>query len=1144
MVPEKLRIMKQSPLKSKLFYYLLFYLAICPLLLEGQIGDAKFEHLSTNDGLSQSSVRAILQDQTGFLWLGTGDGLNRYDGYNYLIYKKIPQNSNSLSHNMIWSLWEDRAGIIWIGTDMGLNRLDPRVEQFTRYLKNPYRSNSLSENSVRAVLEDSHDELWVGTNRGLNRLNRQTGEFEHFYFIEGDNNSLSDSRIRFLFESSGGTLWIGTYHGLNRYDRITNSFTRYFPNPGDSTAYSQNRIRCMVQDKNGLLWIGTNAGLHSFDPETEIFDPDGTIYPRDSVLCGESIRSLLMDQSGNLWVGTTSGLSRYDQELKAFFCHRFDSQNQYSLSINEIRSLYQDRGGIVWIGTYMGGLNKFDYNKTKFAHYHKDNSYPAHINHNEVRAFHEDKFGQIWIGTNGGGLNVFDRQARSYTYFMNIRNKSTSIGSNRIYAILKDRKGTFWLGTNGNGIEKVILSRSKNQKIIGFEHFRHDPEDPFSLSSDRIRCLIEDHAGIIWIGTFDRGLSRFDPITQTFLNFPHEPDNTSSLSNNTVYSLFEDSRNVLWVGTRSGLNRYKPELGCFVRYRTLLDDPKSLSDESILSIHEDNSGNLWFGTYAGLNKFDRENETFIHYMEGIGLTNDVVYGILEDKQGFFWLSTNKGVAKFDPITETSKSYDTRDGLQSEEFAIGAFYKSPSGQMFFGGNKGYNAFWPENIEDNPNTPPVVFTDFQLFNVSLGIGGNNRWPLKKSITFSDAIKLNHRENSIAFEFSALDFAAPEKNQYAYILEGFESEWTFTKKRHFVAYTNLPHGKYTLRLKGSNDNGIWNVNETTLQINIVPPFWKMLGSQIIIGFFIIGSVLLAYRLRIRSMKTQQQKLERQVAERTEELSLKTQQVLEQKNRLEELLNELQETQSQLIQSAKMASLGDLVAGILHEFNSPMGALQGSLDVSTRGLNKILDGLDKYCSSEEISGDKAMQRAISVMRENLLTSSNACDRLEAIIAGLRSFAMMDSMTLQQMDINSGIESALSMLNKEMGNRISVKKEFFEIPQIACHPCEINQVFLNLIRNAIQAIENKGVITIRTKNTAADIVIEIEDTGCGMSPEHLENLFEINFTESQSRVKLGLGLAISYQVISRHNGEIHVESQEGKGSKFTITLPIIQLVK
>jgi ligand-binding sensor domain-containing protein/signal transduction histidine kinase len=1109
-----------NPMTSiqKRLLIILFFLSLGTTLLTAQIGGSKFERITGTSGLSLSTVRSILQDKTGFLWFGTDDGLNRYDGYSFKIYKRQPHDSNSLSHNMIWCLLEDRNEVLWIGTEMGLNSFDPKKERFQRYLNESDQTNSLSHPSVRALCEDLNGDIWVGTNNGLNRLNQKTGKFEQFYTSPADKTSLSDSRIRYLFVDSEGTLWIGTYHGLNRLNRETNSFVRYYPNPGDTPEQSRNRVRSMVQDQNGLLWIATNAGLHAFDPSVDAFIPPASILGEDYSLCSESIRALLVDQAGDLWVGTINGLSRYDRELGALICHQFNPQDPYSISSNQIRSIYQDRGGIVWIGTYMGWLNKFDFNKTKFVHYHKDNRYPARINHNEVKAFYEDDYDKIWIGTNGGGLNVFDREKRDYSYYLTQTNDPSSLSSNRVYAINEDRSGSVWIGTNGGGLEKVVFSPSPQRKIVGFKNYRHKPEDPSTLSSDRIRCIIEGHDGFLWIGTFDNGVNRFDPRTETFIRYTYDPKDPQSLSNDTVQALYEDSHEVLWVATRNGLNRYHPEDGSFTAYRADLDDETSISDNSVLSIHEEGLGVLWVGTHGGLNKFDRDKEVFDHYHEENGLPNEVVYGILEDTQGNLWLSTNKGVAKFDPRTEIFKSYDSKDGLQGEEFAIGAYYKSPKGEMFFGGNQGFNSFYPEKIIDNPHIPPVVITDFQLFNVSIGIQAYHRWPLEQTITYSEAIKLHHRENSISFEFAALDFSAPEKNQYAYILDGFETQWNYPKQRRLATFTNLPQGNYVLRLKGSNDNGVWNEEGVALHITVVPPFWKRLGFQLFLGFFIVGSALLGYKMRITTMKRQQQRLEKQVAERTEEL---------------------QEAQAQLIQSAKMASLGDLVAGIVHEFNSPMGALNCSTDVSIRGLNKILDGLEGFGTLQEFKENQEMQRAVSVLRDNLLTSTNARERLGTIITRLKQFARMDSLTLQECDVNRGIESTLSVLHQEMEDRIHVVKEFDELPEIICYPGELNQVFLNLIRNAVQAIEGEGTITIRTWSSDSHIFIEIKDTGCGIEPEKLRDLFELNFTRSQSRVKLGLGLAISYQVVSRHKGEILVQSQPGIGSKFTVILPI-----
>ena len=1096
---------------------MLFFLFLGPTLLTAQIEGAKFERITGTSGLSLSTIRSILQDQTGFLWFGTDDGLNRYDGYTFKIYKRQPHDSNSLSHNMIWCLLEDRNEVLWIGTEMGLNSLNPKKERFQRYLNESSQPNSLSHNSVRALCEDINGDIWVGTNNGLNRLNQKTGEFEQYYTSSADTTSLSDSRIRSLFVDSEGRLWIGTFHGFNRFNRETNSFVRYYPNPGDTPEQSRNRVRSVIQDQNGLLWIATNSGLHAFDPNAEAFIPPASILGESYSLCGESIRALLADKAGDLWVGTINGLSRYDREIGAVLCYQFDAQDPYSISSNQIRSIYQDRGGIIWIGTYMGWLNKFDLKRTKFVHYHKDNIYPARINHNEVKAFYEDDYGKIWIGTNGGGLNVFDREKRDYSYYLPVANDPRSLSSNRVYTIYGDRAGSVWVGTNGGGLEKVIFSPSSQRKIIGFKNYRHNPEDPSSLSSDRIRCIIEDYAGFLWIGTFDNGVNRFDPRTGTFIRYTHDPKKSQSLSNDTVQALYEDSQKTLWVATRNGLNRFHPEHGSFTAYRADLEDETSLSDNSVLSIHEDGSGVLWVSTHNGLNKFDRDKKVFDHYYEENGLPNDVVYGILEDTHGNLWLSTNKGVAKFDPQTETFKSYDTKDGLQGEEFAIGAFYKSPHGEMFFGGNQGFNAFHPEKIIDNPHIPPVVITDFKLFNVSIGIQEEHRWPLEQTITYTKIIKLGHHENSISFEFAALDFSAPEKNQYAYVLEGFDQEWNYPLDRQFATYTNLPHGKYILRVKGTNDSGLWNEQGVALNITVVPPLWKRLGFQLFLGFFIVGSVLLGYKIRITTMKRQQQKLERQVAERTEEL---------------------RETQAQLIQSAKMASLGKLVAGIAHEINTPIGAVKSMQDTLFRSVKKLKDSIENQYPEEQ-KRESRLNANLEVIDESKNVINSGTERVINIVKRLRSFARLDEAELKTVDIHEGLEDTLTLLHHDIKHSIRVKRNYGDIPPIACYPGRLNQVFLNILVNAKQSIKGKGNIEITTYTRQESVFIEIKDNGVGIEKEHLNKVFDPGFTTKGVGVGTGLGLSICYQIVQDHQGEILVESEVNKGTTFTVILPM-----
>jgi len=1352
----------------------------------------KFEHISIDQGLSESTVRSIWQDSKGFMWFGTGDGLNRYDGYKFTIYKRNPKEPNSISHNMIWSIFEDSDSILWIGTDLGLNRFDYKIDQFTRYIHDPADTTTISHNSIRAIFEDHLGNLWIGTNGGLNRFDRETNQFTRYFSSPDDTTSLSSSRIRSLFEDRSGDLWIGTYRGFNKFDRETGKFTRYYTHPDDTTRASLNIIRTIVEDRNGIFWIGTNHGLHTFNPKIEQFNHYFNDPADNFSICSNSIRSVIRDSTGDLWIGTTAGLNRFDRENNRFIRYQSGLYDPFSLSVNEIRSLFEDRSGILWVGAYNGGLNKFDRKKTKFKHYHKDNIYPASINHNTVQAFHEDDFGKVWIGTNGGGLNIFDRNARRYSYYTHDPGNPASLSSDRIYAICEDKNGNVWLGTNGEGINKVIFSHSKGKRVINkFVHFQHDPNDSLSLSDDNVRVIYEDRAENLWIGTFGGGINLFDRQNNRFTRFKNNPKDPKSISNNVVYVIYEDRQGELWIGTRHGLNRFDREKRSFIRYMADFNNPNSLSDKSVLSIYEDQAGMLWIGTYGGLNKLDRSREMFSHYNEQDGLPNDVVYGILEDIEGNLWLSTNKGLAKFNPKTETFQNYDVKDGLQGNEFNLGAYYQNKNGEMFFGGNNGYNAFYPHKIVDNPHIPPVVITDFQLFNKSIGIEGENSYPFQKAITFSDAIKLSCRENIISFEFAALDYSAPEKHQYTYILEGFDENWNYTQSRRFVTYTNLSPGDYAFKVKGTNNNGVWNEQGVVLKIRIVPPFWQTTLFKIFAAVFFVGFIYAAYRLKIRAIEMHRQMLEKEVAERTEELVTKNKQIslqksklvqtldrlkkgeeqyrgifesvrdgliifdddgniveanpeacrahgysrdeflklngkdlvhpnyysnfkrfkdqltsgdqfsaesvnlrkdgstfhvevrgtnfsyngklhrlavvrditerrkaeemlrryeliissstelmalldtqyvhlaindaylkfynrkredilgrpvseifgnrvftefmkdrldecvrgkevyyyewfdlathgrkymyvvyipviekdrsvsgvvvsikdvteLQEKNdQLAQLLKELKDTQSQLIQSAKMASLGNLVAGIVHEINSPMGVLTSSTDVTIRAITKIIDGIETSKSLGDIQNNQQIQKAMDALQNNTQITIEARERINKIINSLKRFVLLDSVAFHKADVHEGIESTISLVQHELGTRIKIRKEFGKLPEIFCYPGELNQVFLSLIQNAITAIKNQGTITIRTSSEKNFVKIEIGDDGTGIPPKQLQRLFEFSLTSDASRVKMGSGLAISYQIIDKHNGKIDVTSEVGKGSRFTITLPI-----
>jgi len=856
----------------------------------------RFERLTIEDGLSQNAGLAIFQDSRGYLWIGTQDGLNRYDGYGFKIYKHDPDDPHSISYNSILSMGEDKNGSLWIGTwGGGLNRYDPATETFTRYLPDPEDPASLSNGTINSIKGDSYGNLWIATLAGLDRYNPETDTFEHFRNDPNNPNSLSSDAVSYIFEDSSRQLWIGTGAGgvegagLNRFDPSTGTFTRYQHDDSDPESLASNNIASIVEASDGTFWIATGgfslhgAGLDNFDPQTGkakhyTHDPQN-----EHSLSGDDVMSLWLDPDGVLWIGTwANGLSRMNLAAPGYFTHyQHDPYFTDSLSGDEVWSLFRDRSGILWVGTSHSGINKLPANAGQFSLYRNNPGNPASLGTNAIGAFAEDKRGNIWIATWGGGLDRFNPANGTFTHYHHDSENPNSLSDDLFMDVYVDSYNMVWAGTLGKGLNYL------NPATGRATHYLHDPENPNSLADDNIAALLPDKNGGLWVGTFG-GVSHFDPNTDSFTNYSSDPTNPSSLSSNTVVSLYLDSNNILWIGTwGGGLNQLDlndplhtdPKTATITRYIHNADDSNSLSDDSVWSIHETADGFIWLGTQLGLNCLDPRTGEFKHYTEKNGLPNNVVLGILEDDDGNLWLTTNNGLAEFDPRTETFTHYDTSDGLQSNEFNSNAYFESKDGTMYVGGINGFNLFRPEDIQPNPVAPQVVVTRFDVFNESQLVDLTGRTP----------IELSYQQDVISFEFSAFDFQAPQKNQYAYKLEGFDDDWIQSGNRRYVTYTNLPGGDYIFRVKASNSDGVWNEQGISIPIIITPPFWQtwwFIGSLIVgLGMLLAGG----FRWRLSAIREQNIHLEMQVSERTSELRetnklLKSE--VEQRKRAEEAL------------------------------------------------------------------------------------------------------------------------------------------------------------------------------------------------------------------------------------------------------------------
>ena len=834
----------------------------------------KFERISIEQGLSQNSVHCILQDSRGFMWFGTWDGLNKYDGHSFTVYRHDLEDPDSLSNNIVRSIYEDRSGALWIGTQGGgLDRFDRETGRFAHYQNDPGDPHSLSGNIVWSIHEDRSGVLWIGTSAGLNRFDRETGRFVRYQHDPGDPHSLSHDSILSIYEDWSGVLWIGTGGGgLNEFDRENGRFAHYRNDPGNPHSLAGNVVRSIYEDQSGELWIGTYYnGLDRFERESAPGAGAGQFIhyqhtPDDpNSLSDDRVRSIYEDQSGVLWIGTYyGGLDRLDRENDQFIHYRNNPNDPYSLSDDRVWSVYEDRSGVLWIGTNRGGLCKSDRSTERFVHYQHDPNNPNGLSSNDVSSVYEDHLGVLWVGTYSGGLNRLIRETERFVHYRNEPSDPYSLSSDVVVSICEDRSGVLWIGTSG-GLNKFDRTTGR------FERYQYDPSDPHSLSDNRVAWVHEDQSGTLWVGTYGGGLNRFDRETERFSHYQDNPDDPNSLNDTLVRSIHEDEFGMLWIGTDDGLSRFYRDSEQFTRYRRYRNapnDPASLSNNWVSSIYEDRSGVLWIGTNGGgLNKFDPGREAFTHYREKDGLPNDVICGILEDDQGFLWISTNRGLSKFDPRTETFKNYDARDGLQSNEFIGNACHKSSSGEMFFGGVNGLTAFSPQNVQDNAYVPPVVLT-------SLTQGGEevDAGQAVESVT---EVTFHWPHNFFEFEFAALSYSQPPKNQHAYMLNGFDKDWNYIGTRRFGRYTNLPGGTYTLRMIGSNNDGVWNEEGTLLRITIVPPFWATWWFRTIAALALVGGAIGGYWLRVRSIQARSRELETQVRQRTSEIERRRQEL-----------------------------------------------------------------------------------------------------------------------------------------------------------------------------------------------------------------------------------------------------------------------------
>jgi signal transduction histidine kinase/ligand-binding sensor domain-containing protein len=819
--------------------------------------DIRFDRLGVEDGLSQSAVNCMLQDSKGFMWFATEDGLNKYDGYGFTIFRHDPQDPTSLSDSFVRFIHEDSSGMIWAGTwNGGLESLDPATGEFAHYRHDPADPYSLSHDNVLYLYTDHAGALWVGTAAGLDRFDPRSGHFAHYQHDPADNSTLSDYSVVAIYQDSSDQLWVGTWNGgLNRLEPATGWFTHYHNEPGNPQSLSDDSISVIYEDSTGVLWVGTyEGGLNRMDREQGTFVRYAHSPSDIRSLSDDHVMTVLEDSAGVLWVGTQGGgLDRYDRENNRFIHYRNDLYDPQSLSSNNVRSIYEDRGGVLWVGTLSAGLNKANPTNQKFALYRQEPGSSNSLSDRSVWAILEDQGGVLWVGTDKGGLNRFDRESGQWTHYLHDADNPHSLSDDTVRAIYEDRSGVLWVGT-ANGLD--WLDRNSGQ----FIHYRHDPNNPQTLSGDDITTIYEDRSGVLWVGTLDSGLNRLDRESGRVMRYQADPNNPNAISHDAITSIYETADGVLWIGTMGGgVNALDPTREHFVHYRHDPRNSNSLSHDVVFAIAEDYLGRLYIGTWGGgLNRYNLESKQFTHFQQKDGLPNDVVYGIVQDDLRYLWLSTNGGLSRLNVDSRKFRNYDVTDGLQSNEFNMGAYYKSKSGELFFGGVNGFNALYPPLVVDNPHVPPVVVTAVKKLDRTI----------LTDVAQDQEIQLSYRDTTLAFEFAALDYTAPYKNQYVYRLEGFDPNWVDAGLRRYVNYTNLQGGRYVFRVRGANNDGVWNRSGVAIQVTVTPPIWETWWFWGSVGLLLTTALITGYRIRVREIEERARALETQVRERTYEI------------------------------------------------------------------------------------------------------------------------------------------------------------------------------------------------------------------------------------------------------------------------------------
>ncbi|MBC7485355.1 MAG: response regulator [Cytophagaceae bacterium] len=1107
-------------------------------LAYSQIGQYKVYNLTSEDGLLSDNVECLFQDSYGFLWIGSNDGVVRWDGYNFKKYIHQEGDVNTLSNNIIYTIVEDSRRRLWVGTINGINLYDPLSDTFSK-IKLDAASGNIP---VNAIKEDSKHRLWLATSDGFCQYNHDYPQKSKWYYAETPN-GLSDAVVFAMDIDRNDNLWLGTFNGgLNKFNTETCTFSYFTHRPDDPSTICSNKLKRLFIDKDQNIWVGSiDNGLSVINQKGEVFRQYKSFETARGIKERlNNITCIYQDETGMIWVGAgDQKLCYLNTSKNALVPFMNPVHNQYHITCQGITSLFEDFFGNTWFGSERDGL--FYTNKTKnmFRHYYHNYSNAAGLSHNKVTAFCQDKNNGTWIGTNGGGLDYLDHTNNSIQSF----SKKTGIQSQVIQDIVSEASGKLWIATHNGG---VTMFDPNNRKS---ETFQHDPLRKNSLVFNDITSLVIDDS-LVWMGTYGEGVCIYNTLRKQF--YHHQ--------NNTVFPfnmrapgwtnhLYKDSKKRIWMGSYGGLHRYDNHT---FRTFTHSADPTSISNHDINMIAEDARGNIWIITVAGgLELFDENTNTFIHYSKLFDLPL-TLKSIVVDNKGLLWMGSNSGLICFDPVSKKQMRYGSSDGLQGDFFNVRAASKNKSGELFFGGSNGFNAFHPEKIRHDFKPSGFYFTALSVFGVAQKPTASQS-VLSKNIQVTDTLSLSYNQSFFTIEFTDINFYSPGKTLYAYKLEGLYDRWINNQSERKISFTNLPAGRYTLKVKYTLPNGRWQLADKTLIILVAPPWWNSWWFISLAVASTCIALFLLYKQRVRNIKKRNEVLETEVRSRTMELSDRNSDLQESNEEIKQQKEKLEAYNLEVVrQSDKILAQQEFILRQNQELEKLVGRLFISDETKNLFFNILAHDLRGPISGISNLSDLLINNISNLSSQEIIDFSQhikqSSDATQKLLSNLLDWARSQSQYLDYLPValNSYdliVRNLILMEQQCLQKDIQVINLVGKEHSIFADYNMIDTVVRNLISNAVKFTPPAGTITITSSLHHEEVEIRVSDTGLGISDQELKNIFQLGKRKSTKGTKgetgTGLGLIIVKEFTAINKGSVAIESKEKEGTTFTLRLPM-----